>query len=42
MQGDGAGEEVAAARAHNLQPNDGPHDAQRLLGAPVTPQDVRA
>lgn len=42
MQGDGAGEEVAAARARNLQPNDGPHDAQRLLGAPVTPQDVRA
>lgn len=42
MQGDGAGEEVAAARARNLQPNDGPHDPQRLLGAPITPQDVRA
>lgn len=42
MQGDGAGGEVAAARARNLQPNDGPPDAQRLLGAPVTSQDLRA
>lgn len=42
MQGDSAGEEVAAARARNLQPNDGPLEAQQLLGAPVTPQDVTA
>jgi DNA-directed RNA polymerase specialized sigma24 family protein len=42
MQGDGAGEEVAAARARNLQPEDGRPDARRLLGAPVTSQDLRA
>ena len=39
MQGDGAGEEVAAARARNLQPEDGRPDARRLLGAPVTSED---
>ncbi|EFL37258.1 hypothetical protein [Streptomyces griseoflavus] len=42
MQGNGAGEEVAAARARNLQPEDGWPDARRLLGAPVTSQDLRA
>ncbi|MFJ7305677.1 hypothetical protein [Streptomyces sp. NPDC099088] len=41
MQGDGAGEEVAAARARNLQPDAGPPAAQRLLGAPVTSQDLQ-
>ncbi|MEU4172968.1 hypothetical protein AB0F46_39625 [Streptomyces sp. NPDC026665] len=42
MQGEGAGEVSAAARARNLQPSDGPADAKRMLGAPVTPHDLRA
>lgn len=41
MQGDGAGEVSAVARARNLQP-DSPVDAKRRLGSPVSAQDLRA
>ncbi|MGW1395662.1 hypothetical protein ACWD6Q_28825 [Streptomyces nigra] len=42
MQGDGAGEVSAAARARNLQPVEDAADAQRILGAPVSSKDLRA